>query len=141
MLCGMDLDEMFDYIADLVGAAAHQELLGEDDSAEPDPADDTAFELRKLELISRARLVLEIMEAQVVHHLRTSIPAIAYGEIGEAQGISKQASRVRHAKLEQILRVYQFDGRRHSLAKVAVSAKHRRAARPTRRSRRQSDPA
>lgn len=137
MLCDMELDEMFDYIADLVGAAAHQELqLGEDQA---DPSTDTAFELRKLELISRARLVLEILEAQVVHQLRTGIPGVAYTDIGQAQGISKQASRVRHAKLEQILRVYQFDGRRHSLAKVAVSAKHRRAARPARRSRRPTE--
>jgi hypothetical protein len=117
---------MFDYIADLVAGAARH----------PGDDDEIAFDLRKIELVSRARLVLDIIEAQVVHDLRTTIPQISYGDIGEAQGISKQASRIRHAKLEQILKVHQLDGRRHSMSKAVVSAKHRRAAKPSRQARR-----
>ncbi len=117
---------MFDYIADLVAEAAHR----------PDDEDEEAFELRKLELVSRARLVLDIIEGQTVHHLRSSLPQTSYSEIGDAQGISKQASRIRHAKLEQVLKVHQLDGRRHSMAKTVVSARHRRAARPLRKARR-----
>lgn len=131
----MELQRMFDYIADLVAHEAHR----------PDEADradaEQAFELRKLKLISRARLVLDIMEAQVVHSLRAGMPAVAYDRIGDAQGISKQASRIRHTKLEQILKVHQLDGHRHSLSKVVVSAKHRRAARPSRQARRRIAPA
>jgi hypothetical protein len=71
-----------------------------------------------------------------VHSLRSSLPQTSYSEIGDAQGISKQASRIRHTKLEQVLRVHQLDGRRHSLAKAVVSTKHRRAAAPVRQARR-----
>lgn len=117
---------MFDYIAALVGQAAER----------PDDEDEEAFELRKLELLSRARLVLDIIEGQTVQNLRNTLPQTSYGEIGTAQGISKQASRIRHTKLEQILKVHQMDGRRHSMAKAVVSAKHRRAARPIRQARR-----
>ena len=85
------------------------------------------FELTKIRLISQARVVLDIIEAQSVHTLRSSLPLPSYGEIGDAQGISKQASRIRHTKLEQVLRVHQMDGRRHSFSKAVVSSKHRRA--------------
>ncbi|MEO5833138.1 MAG: hypothetical protein ABIR83_07175 [Nakamurella sp.] len=122
----MELAEMFDYIADLVAGAAER----------PGGDDEEAFELRKLALVSRARLVLDIIEGQTVHNLRTTIPQTSYTEIGDAQGISKQASRIRHTKLEQVLKVHQLDGRRHAMAKAVVSAKHRRAARPLRRARR-----
>ena len=121
----MELPEMFDYIAELVGEAAQR----------PDDEDEEAFELRKLKLVSKARLVLDIIEAQTVHNLRNSLPQTSYGEIGEAQGVSKQASRIRHTKLEQVLKVHQLDGRRHSMAKAVVSAKHRRAAKPIRQAR------
>jgi hypothetical protein len=73
-----------------------------------------------------------------VHTLRSSLPQPSYGDIGEAQGISKQASRIRHTKLEQVLRVHQMDGRRHSFSKAVVSSKHRRAAAPVRQARRRS---
>jgi uncharacterized Ntn-hydrolase superfamily protein len=122
----MDLAEMFDYIADLVAEAAER----------PDDEDERAFELRKLELLSRARLVLDIIEGQTVRNLRNALPQTSYTDIGHAQGISKQASRLRHTKLEQVLKVHQLDGRRHAMAKAIVSAKHRRAARPLRRARR-----
>ena len=123
---------MFDYIADLVGRAAT--------SPDGQDVDERSFELRKLALLSRARLVLDIIEAQIVHDLRAATPAVSYDELGAAQGISKQASRIRHTKLEQILRVHQLDGRRHSMSKAVVSARHRRAAKPVRRARRQTDP-
>jgi hypothetical protein len=122
----MELQEMFDYIAELLGEAAHR----------PEEEDELAFEIRKLKLISRARLVLDIIEAQTVHGMRSSLPQVSYSEIGDAQGISKQASRIRHTKLEQILKVHQLDGRRHSMAKAVVSARHRRLAKPGRQARR-----
>ncbi len=122
---------MFDHIADLVGRAAT--------SPDDDDLDERGFELRKLALLSRARLVLDIIEAQIVHDLRAETPAVSYDELGAAQGISKQASRIRHTKLAQILRVHQRDGRRHSMSKAVVSARHRRAAKPVRQARRQTD--
>ena len=122
---------MFDYIADIVGRAAT--------SPDDHDLDERAFELRKLALLSQARLVLDIIEAQIVHDLRAETPAVSYDELGAAQGISKQASRIRHTKLEQILRVHQLDGRRHSMSKAVVSARHRRAAKPVRQARRQTD--
>ena len=121
---------MYDYIATLLADAA---------AVPPTPDSELDFELTKIRLISRARLVLDIIEAQSVHTLRTTIPQSSYGEIGEAQGISKQASRIRHTKLEQVLRVHQMDGRRHSFSKAVVSSKHRRAAAPVRQARRRSD--
>ncbi len=117
---------MFDYIADLVAEAAER----------PGDDDEEAFELRKLALVSRARLVLDIIEGQTVHNLRETLPQTSYSDIGAAQGISKQASRIRHTKLEQILKVHRLDGRRHAMARAVVSAKHRRAAPPLRRTRR-----
>jgi len=66
------------------------------------------------------------------------LPQTSYSDIGDAQGISKQASRIRHTKLEQVLKVHQLDGRRHSMAKAVVSARHRRAARPLRTARRRT---
>ena len=54
--------------------------------------------LSMVERISQARVALDIIEAQAVHELRTTIPQTSYGDIGAAQGISKQASRMRHAK-------------------------------------------
>ncbi|TKV60736.1 hypothetical protein FDO65_03390 [Nakamurella flava] len=125
----MDLQEMYDYIATLLSDAAVPP------AAEPT---ETEFELTRIALISQARLILDILEAQSVHELRSSLPQTSYGEIGAAQGISKQASRIRHTKLEQVLKVHQLDGRRHSLAKAVVSSKHRRAARPARRANRES---
>src|ERR1700712_2925761 len=123
----MDLPEMYDYIATLLARAADQT------AADDDPI---GVELAEIALISQARVVLDIIEAQAVHGLRTSLPQASYGDIGEAQGISKQASRIRHTKLEQVLKVHQFDGRRHSLSKAVVSSKHRRAAKPARQARR-----
>ena len=120
---------MYDYIATLLADAA---VLPE----EPDSEEE--FELAKIRLISRARLVLDIIEGQAVHALRSSLPQVSYSDIGDAQGISKQASRIRHTKLEQVLRVHQLDGRRHSLAKAVVSTKHRRAAAPVRQARRRA---
>lgn len=118
---------MYDYIATLLADAA----------AVPVESDnELEFELAKIRLISQARVVLDIIEAQSVHTLRSSLPQPSYGDIGDAQGISKQASRIRHTKLEQVLKVHQLDGRRHSLSKAAVSARHRRAAEPTRAERR-----
>jgi hypothetical protein len=122
----MELGELYDMIAALLDDAA----------GDPDPADGAQLELTKIELLSRARLVLDILEAQSVHALRTTLPQTSYAEIGAAQGISKQASRLRHTKLEQVLHVHQLDGRRHSMSKAVVSSKHRRAARPVRRARR-----
>ncbi len=118
---------MYDYIANLLADAA---LLPE----EPDSEED--FELAKIRLISQARLILDIIEGQSVHALRSSLPQTSYTDIGDAQGISKQASRIRHTKLEQVLRVHQLDGRRHSLSKAVVSTRHRRAAAPVRKARR-----
>ena len=118
---------MYDYIATLLGQAATQ-VAPEGDEYE--------FELAKIALISQARVVLDIIEAQAVHGLRSSLPQASYGDIGEAQGISKQASRVRHTKLEQVLKVHQFDGRRHAMSKAVVPPRHRRAAKPARVSRR-----
>ena len=118
---------MYDYIATLLGEAAQQAAAGREE---------VEFELGKIELISRARVVLDIIEAQAVHGLRTSLPQTSFSEIGDAQGISKQASRIRHTKLEQVLKVHQFDGRRHSMSKAVVPPRHRRAARPARVTRR-----
>src|ERR1700712_2276827 len=123
----MDLPEMYDYIATLLGRAANQTAPGDDPVGE---------ELAEIALISQARVVLDIIEAQAVHSLRSSLPQASYGDIGEAQGISKQASRIRHTKLEQVLKVHQFDGRRHSLSKAVVPPRHRKAARPARVTRR-----
>ncbi len=131
---------MFDYIADLLAEAA----LGAQPPAGGWPDEDDAqaevdYELRKLKLLSRARVVLDIIEAQSVHTLRHRLPQISYGDIGYAQGISKQASRIRHTKLEQVLKVHQLDGRRHAMVKAVVSARHRRAAKAGRRARRRSE--
>ncbi|MTD17182.1 hypothetical protein GIS00_24925 [Nakamurella sp. YIM 132087] len=123
----MQLQEMYDYIAALLADAAIR----------PDDEDETAFELRKLALIARARVVLDIIEAQTVHELRSTVPQTSYGDIGLAQGISKQASRIRHTKLDQVLKVHQLDGRRHSMSKAVVPPRHRRTAAPTRRARRE----
>ena len=120
---------MYDYIATLLADAA---------AVPPTSDSELEFELTKIRLISQARVVLDIIEAQSVHALRTSLPQPSYGEIGDAQGISKQASRIRHTKLEQVLRVHQMDGRRHSFSKAVVSSKHRRAAAPVRQARRRS---
>lgn len=125
----MQLQEMFDYIASLLGQAATR----------PGDENEEEFELRKIELIARARVVLDIIEAQTVHTLRTQLPQTSYNEIGEAQGISKQASRIRHTKLEQVLKVHQLDGRRHAMSKVVVPPRHRRSAKPTRQARRAGD--
>jgi len=57
--------------------------------------------------------VLDIIEAQSVHTLRSSVPQPSYGEIGDAQGISKQAARIRQTEFEQVHRVHQMDGHRH----------------------------
>ena len=118
---------MYDYIATLLGEAAQQAAAGREE---------VEFELAKIELISQARVVLDIIEAQAVHGLRTSLPQTSFSDIGDAQGISKQASRIRHTKLEQVLKVHQFDGRRHSMSKAVVPPRHRKAARPTRVTRR-----
>jgi hypothetical protein len=123
----MKLQEMYGYIATLLGEAAGQAAAGRGE---------VEFELTKIELISRARVVLDIIEAQAVHGLRTSLPQTSFSEIGDAQGISKQASRIRHTKLEQVLKVHQFDGRRHSMSKAVVPPRHRKAARPVRVNRR-----
>ena len=117
---------MYDYILSLL-----QETSGPE---RPAAADGDA--LTMIGLISQARVALDILEAQAVHELRTTLPQTSYGDIGAAQGISKQASRIRHAKLEQALKVHQLDGRRHSLSKAAVSGRHRRAAEPVRAQRR-----
>ena len=117
---------MYDYI---------EALLAEAVTMPHPPEDDMEAELRRIRLLSRARVVLDIMEAQSVHALRSSLPQASYDTIGHAQGISKQASRIRHTKLEQVLKVHQLDGRRHTLAKAVVSTKHRRAAKPARRAR------
>ena len=129
MVCDVELTEMYDYIATLLADAAVQP---------PASDNELEFELTKIRLISQARVVLDIIEAQSVHTLRSSLPLPSYGEIGDAQGISKQASRIRHTKLEQVLRVHQMDGRRHSFSKAVVSSKHRRAAAPGRQARRRS---
>lgn len=120
---------MYDYIAHLLGDAA----LPPDESVT-----EREFELAKIRLISRARLVLDIIEGQAVHELRSALPQTSYSDIGDAQGISKQASRIRHTKLDQVLRVHQLDGRRHSLSKAVVSTRHRRAAAPVRQARRRT---
>ena len=118
---------MYDYIASLLANAATQAVAD---------SDEYESELAKIRLISQARVVLDIIEAQAVHGLRASLPQASYGDIGEAQGISKQASRIRHTKLEQVLKVHQFDGRRHSMSKAVVPPRHRRAAKPARVTRR-----
>ena len=118
--------EMYDYILSLLHEASGPE--------HPAAADGDG--LTMIRLISQARVALDIIEAQAVHELRNTLPQTSYGEIGAAQGISKQASRIRHTKLEQVLKVHQLDGRRHSLSKAAVSIRHRRAAEPTRAERR-----
>jgi hypothetical protein len=129
MLCEMDLKEMYDYIAALLVSAATQ----------PAPDDDPFGEqLAEIALISQARVVLDILEAQAVHVLRSSILQASYTDIGDAQGISKQASRIRHTKLEQVLKVHQFDGRRHALSKAVVPPRHRKAAKPARSTRRRT---
>jgi len=121
---------MYDYIATLLADAA----------AVPSTSDsEREFELTKIRLISQARVVLDIIEAQSVHTLRSESPQPSYGDIGGAQGISKQAARIRHTKLEQVLRVHQMDGRRHSFSKAVVSTRHRRAAAPVRQARRRSE--
>ncbi len=120
---------MYDYIATVLADGA---------AAPPTSDSETEFELTKIRLISQARVVLDIIEAQSVHTLRSTLPQSTYDDIGQAQGISKQASRIRHTKLEQVLRVHQMDGRRHSFAKAVVSRKHRRAAAPVRRARRRT---
>jgi hypothetical protein len=121
----MELKEMYDYILSLL-----QEASGPERPAAAGGA------LTMVQLISQARVALDILEAQAVHELRTTLPQTSYGDIGAAQGISKQASRIRHSKLEQVLKVHQLDGQRHSLSKAAVSARHRHAARPARAARR-----
>ena len=117
---------MYDYINSLLQEASGPER----------PAAAGGDALTMVGLISQARVALDIIEAQAVHELRTTLPQTSYGDIGSAQGITKQASRIRHAKLEQVLKVHQLDGRRHSLSKAAVSSRHRRAAEPTRAERR-----
>lgn len=129
MLFLVELTEMLEYIGSILDRAAAE--------SSGSPADD---ELKKIQLICVARIALDIIEAQSVHSLRTSIPALSYSEIGEAQGISKQASRIRHTKLEQVLNVHQLDGKRHAISKAVVPAKHRRAARPSRQARRTNNP-
>jgi hypothetical protein len=123
----MELPEMYDYIATLLARAATQSAAA---------GDEFELELAKIGLISRARVALDIIEAQAVHGLRSSLPQASYTDIGAAQGISKQASRIRHGKLEQVLKVHQFDGRRHAMSKIAVPPRHRKAARPARVTRR-----
>ena len=118
--------EMYDYILTLL----------HDTSGPERSAAANGDELTMIRLISQARVALDIIEAQAVHELRNTLPQASYGEIGAAQGISKQASRIRHTKLEQVLKVHQLDGRRHSLSKAAVSSRHRRAAEPARAERR-----
>jgi hypothetical protein len=122
----MELKEMYDYILSLLQEASGPER----------PAAAGGDALTMVQLISQARVALDILEAQAVHELRTTLPQTSYGDIGAAQGISKQASRIRHSKLEQVLKVHQLDGQRHSLSKAAVSGRHRRAARPARAARR-----
>ena len=117
---------MYDYILSLLHEASDPER----------PAAANGDALTMVALISQARVALDIIEAQAVHELRTTLPQTSYGDIGAAQGISKQASRIRHAKLEQVLKVHQLDGRRHSISKAAVSVRHRRAAEPVRAQRR-----
>ncbi len=117
---------MYDYILSLL-----QETSGPEH-----PAAAGGDALTMVERISQARVALDIIEAQAVHELRNTLPQTSYGDIGAAQGISKQASRIRHTKLEQVLKVHQLDGRRHSLSKAAVSGRHRRAAEPARAERR-----
>lgn len=128
---------MYDYIATLLADAAV--ALPGADSASGEMGE-VEFELTKIRLISQARVVLDIIEAQSVHTLRSTLPQVSYGDIGDAQSISKQASRIRHTKLEQVLRVHQMDGRRHSFSKAVVSSKHRRAAAPVRQARRRTAP-
>ena len=117
---------MYDYILSLLQEASAPE--------HPAAADGDA--LTMVERISQARVALDIIEAQAVHELRNTLPQTSYGAIGAAQGISKQASRIRHTKLEQVLKVHQLDGRRHTLSKATVGGRHRRAARPARAERR-----
>lgn len=120
---------MYDYIETLLVKATTQAHGDESDVSEAE------LDLTKIDLISQARVALDIIEALSVHALRNSFPQASYGDIGEAQGISKQASRIRHTKLEQVLKVHQIDGKRHAMAKAVVPSKHRRAAKPTRISR------
>lgn len=121
---------MYDYIENLLAKATTQAHADEADVSEAE------LDLTKIELISQARVALDIIEALSVHALRNSFPQASYGDIGDAQGISKQASRIRHTKLEQVLKVHQIDGKRHAMAKAVVPTKHRRAAKPVRVSRR-----
>ncbi len=121
---------MYDYIETLLAKSAVQY---HSDGPDVLPSE---IELTKIDLISQARVVLDIIEALSVHSLRSTLPQTSYGDIGEAQGISKQASRIRHTKLEQVLKVHQIDGKRHAMAKVVAPTKHRRAARPARAGRR-----
>lgn len=131
----MELAELYDYVTSLLHqpSAPRHSSFSEPFAEEPPSAAD---ELAMIQLISQARVVLDIIEGEAVHALRSTLPQTSYGDIGVAQGISKQASRIRHTKLEQVLKVHQLDGRRHSLSKAAVSSKHRRAARPVRAERR-----
>ena len=79
----VELSEMYDYIATLLAdAAVATGGLGQRAGvrAGKDPAD------------LQARVVLDIIEAQSVHTLRSSLPQPSYADIGDAQGISKQAS-------------------------------------------------
>jgi hypothetical protein len=89
---------MYDYIATLLADAA----------AVPVESDnELEFELAKIRLISQARVVLDIIEAQSVHTLRSSLPQPSYGDIGEAQGISKQEATVRAIRDAAARRVHQ----------------------------------
>lgn len=132
----MDLPELYDYVTSLLqeASAPRRSNLPEPFAEVPPPS--AADELAMIQLISEARVVLDIIEGEAVHALRSTLPQTSYSDIGAAQGISKQASRIRHTKLDQVLKVHQLDGRRHSLSKAAVSSKHRRAARPVRAERR-----
>ena len=69
-----------------------QPLLADAAAGPPASDNELEFELSKIRLISQARVVLDIIEAQSVHTLRSSLPQPSYGEIGDAQGISKQAA-------------------------------------------------
>src|SRR5512141_133964 len=96
-VCDVELTEMYDYIATLLADAAAQPAASDNE---------LEFELAKIRLISQARVVLDIIEAQSVHTLRSSLPQPSYGDIGDAQGISKQASRIRPTQLAQRRRVH-----------------------------------
>lgn len=128
----MELAKLYDTIVTLLGDAVANALHSQ--QRDEPTQDDT--DLETIRLITQARIVLDIVEGQTVAAMRSRLPQVSYAAIGNAQGISKQASRIRHGKLERILHVHQLDGRRHSMAKAIVSARHRRAAAPARRARR-----